>query len=74
MKQRILLLCDKYPGIAQRVEPENVETFFDALKRMLEGIDVDSRSYNNVARKYAEIYLNKDKVLKTYLDNLKIIT
>ena len=67
------VLCDKYPGIAQRVESENVEAIYDALKKMLEGIDVDSRSFNNVAREYAEIYLNKNTILKNYLDNLKNI-
>ena len=67
------VLCDKYPGIAQRVEPENVEAIYDALKKMLEGIDVDSRSFNNVVREYAEIYLNKNRILKNYLDNLKYI-
>ncbi len=66
-------MCDKYPGIAQRVEPENVEAICNTLKEMLEGIDVDSRSYNNVARKYAEMYLNKGKILKNYFNNLKHI-
>ena len=66
-------MCDKYPGIAQRVEPENVEAICDTLKEMLEGIDVNSRSYNNVARKYAEMYLNKGKILKNYFNNLKHI-
>ncbi len=67
------VLCDKYPGIAQRVEPENVEAIYDALKKMLEGIDVDSRSYNSVAREYAEINLNKNRILRNYFDNLKYI-
>lgn len=67
------VLCDKYPGIAQRVEPENVETIYDALEKMLECIDVNSRSFNNVVREYAEINLSKNRILRNYFDNLKYI-
>ena len=68
------VLCDKYPGIAQRVEPENVKAIYDALKKLLAGIDADSRSYNSVARKYAEIHLSKNKILNSYLNHLIFIS
>ncbi|MBA7537593.1 hypothetical protein ES705_29862 [subsurface metagenome] len=68
------ILCDNYPGICQRIEPGNAEALFDALKKMLESIDVDSRSYNNAAREYAEIHLSKNKILNSYLDYLIFIS
>lgn len=67
-------LFNNYPGIYELVEPGNGEELFKTLKRILKGIDVNSRSYNSVARKYAEVHLSKNKILNSYLDYLIFIS
>jgi len=57
------LLSEKYPGIYQRVEPENVALFVEALHEMLEK---RSQGINNVAREYALKFLSKNIVLSDF--------
>ncbi len=61
------LLVEKYPGIAERVEPEDLEQFIGGLKRLLER---DTKKSNKVARDYALTSLNKDAILGLFNDNL----
>jgi len=61
------LLSEKYPGIYQCVEPENVSLFVDALHKMLE------KKYdgiNAVARGYALKFLSKNIVLSDFEEYL----
>jgi colanic acid biosynthesis glycosyl transferase WcaI len=67
-------LCEKHPGIARRVEPEDPEKLTEALLEMLADIDVDNRRYNPVARAYAEENLDKQRVLARFeADLIKLV-
>ncbi len=61
------LLVDTYPGIAERVEPEDLDQFVVGLKRLL---DQDTTKYNKIARDYALTSLNKDAILDRFNDDL----
>jgi colanic acid biosynthesis glycosyl transferase WcaI len=68
------MLCEKHPGIALRVEPEDPEKLTEALLEMLADIDVDNRRYNPVARAYAEENLYKQRVLARFeADLIKLV-
>lgn len=56
------LLCEEFPGIAVRIEPESV----DAL---IEGIDhtLTMSQPNAIASEYAREYLDKDRILGRFL-------
>lgn len=57
------VLCDRFPEIAHRVEPENLAVFIAALNELLGKVNVSQRHYNKTARDYAERYLAKQAVL-----------
>ncbi|WP_435234240.1 WcaI family glycosyltransferase [Psychromonas sp. PT13] len=57
----------KHPGIFTCVEPENVTSFVNGLNSLLDQV---GRSYNVVARDFAEKYLSKDKVIDKFLTDL----
>lgn len=59
-------LCERHPGIARRVEPEDAVLFANDLREMLAAVDVEHRKPNLVARAYAEENLDKDRVLKRF--------
>ena len=61
------LLPEKYPGIYQCVEPENVSLFVGALHEILEKKCDD---INNVAREYALKFLSKNIVLSDFEEYL----
>ena len=62
------LLCEKHPGIAHRVEPEDDAAFIEGLEYMLEQ---DTRQPNMIARRYAEEYLDKDVILPRFMKDLE---
>ena len=68
------VLCENFPGIARRVPPEDQERFITVLQQMLAAIDTDKRFSNRVARDYAEKYLQKDRILRRFMEDLKLIT
>jgi colanic acid biosynthesis glycosyl transferase WcaI len=59
-------LCSKYPGIAECVEPENLDQFLTALSRMLLATKNGKPKINMVARDYAMTKLNKQIVLEQF--------
>lgn len=60
------LLCEHYPSIAERVEPEDLDQFVAALDNMLVAARLGRSKINEVARNYALEYLNKEKVLRQF--------
>ena len=64
------LLCKKYPGIAECVEPENLPKFVSALRKMLKTNQTDEQKINIVARDYALKMLNKQIVLEKFEQTL----
>ena len=65
------LLCNKYPGIARCVEPENVDALTACLKDMLSNLPPKSeQTHNRVARQFAFDNLNKDQVLSRFAGEL----
>lgn len=59
-------LCEHFPFVAKRVEPENLPAFVDALTGLLQSINVHQRRHNQNAREYAERYLSKQSVLQGF--------
>lgn len=57
------LLIERFANIAQRVEPENLEIFVAALEKML---NTDTKAINQVARQYAEGFLNQHAILERF--------
>jgi colanic acid biosynthesis glycosyl transferase WcaI len=64
-------LCQKYPGIAECVEPENLTQFVNALHKMLSIAKSEKPNTNIIARDYALNKLNKDIVLQNFANILK---
>lgn len=60
------LLCQQFPGIAECVDPENVEQFVALLRRMLMAAKSGRPCVNKVARQYAVEQLNKQNVLQKF--------
>lgn len=67
------LLCKNFPGIAQRVEPENLLEFTQALTALLKQINVKQHNSNQQARQYAEKYLTKEQVLQQFEQDLNAL-
>jgi len=67
------LLCDQYPGIAKRVVPDDPGSFTHALEEMLQEINTKNSNINQVARKYAENFLDKEKALGDFSRNLNLL-
>ena len=73
-------LCSNFPGIAERVEPEDTDAFIAGLTRVLNLVCAEnhkgrraqrfaaqgSAAFNTVARQYALEFLNKDAVLSRF--------
>ncbi|WP_299734779.1 glycosyltransferase WbuB [uncultured Endozoicomonas sp.] len=62
-------LCNNFPGIAERVEPEDLNAFIAGLSTLLENV-INADGYNKTARQYALDYLNKDAVLNRFEQDL----
>jgi len=56
-------LVEKHPGIAERVDPENLDDFVRGLKVLLEQ---DTKVANETARNYAVEFLSRDSVLPRF--------
>jgi colanic acid biosynthesis glycosyl transferase WcaI len=61
-------LAERFSGIFHCVEPENTEEFIAGLTSLLNS---NLATHNQIARKYAEEYLAKDKILDKFVDDLK---
>jgi len=68
------LLCAQYPGIAERVEPENLEQFLASLKAMLNAAKAGRPRVNMKARQYALEKLRKEAILQNFDDFLMSLT
>ncbi len=65
------IICQKYPGIARCIEPENVDALVDALKDMLLVLPSKAQGlYNKIAYKFALDNLKKDQVLNSLVNEL----
>ena len=62
-------LCSNFPGIAERVEPEDLDAFIAGLSILIEKVSM-SDCHNKTARQYALDYLNKDAVLNRFEQDL----
>ncbi|MGJ0486529.1 MAG: glycosyltransferase WbuB [Methylomicrobium sp.] len=60
------ILCEQYPGIAERVEPENLEQFVTSLKSMLNAAKTGRPRVNMKARQYALENLGKEAILRGF--------
>jgi len=63
------VLSDKFPGIYERVEPENASLLVGALNKLL--LEQDMSVHNKVARDYAVEYLSRDKILGRFEEDMK---
>jgi colanic acid biosynthesis glycosyl transferase WcaI len=63
-------LSEKYPGIFELVEPESDRDFISGLERLLSR---DLTSYNQIARQYAEQYLDKEVILSRFYQDMQAI-
>jgi colanic acid biosynthesis glycosyl transferase WcaI len=61
-------LSEKYPGIFELVEPESDRDFISGLERLLSR---DLSSYNQIARQYAEQYLDKEIILSRFYQDMQ---
>jgi colanic acid biosynthesis glycosyl transferase WcaI len=59
-------LCIEYPGIAVLAEPESSESLILAIREVL-----CLPKQNNVAKDYAKNFLEKEKILSTFMDKVK---
>lgn len=62
------ILNDDFPGIVEIVEPENAKLIVSSIKNILRKRKL--QKINNVARQYAEKFLNKENILKTFNEKL----
>jgi len=67
-------LCEQYPGIAERVEPENLVQFIASLKNMLNAAKTGRPKVNMKARQYALENLRKEAILQNFDDFLMRLT
>ncbi len=67
------ILCEKTPGIARLVVPEDIDNFVRVLKDMLQEIDLNKTNINLIARKYAEDFLSKEEALGKFAENLDLL-
>lgn len=66
-------LCEMYPDIAVRVEPEDEPALISALRGMLAKVDPAHRRTNPTARAYAENNLDKQRVLERFEADLDTV-
>jgi colanic acid biosynthesis glycosyl transferase WcaI len=60
-------LCNKYPGIAILVEPESIDSLSDGIFLALKMPPI-----NVIAITYAQKYLQKNVIIETFLESIKI--
>jgi colanic acid biosynthesis glycosyl transferase WcaI len=66
------LLCQKYPGIAKRIDPENTDALVATVREMLENLPPKTQGvYNRVAHQFALDNLKKDHILGRLVSHLK---
>jgi colanic acid biosynthesis glycosyl transferase WcaI len=59
---------ERHPGIFTCAEPENTEKFIEGIQELLAK---DLTEHNEVAREFAEQYLDKDKILDQFVVDLE---
>ena len=64
-------LAQQHPGIYSCVEPEQRDSFIAALETELNR--ADEAGYNEVARRYAELNLNQQAVLRRFEADLDLL-
>ncbi|MCG8536919.1 MAG: glycosyltransferase, partial [Pseudomonadales bacterium] len=64
-------LAEKYPGIYSCIEPECLDAFIGAIDTELDR--VASQNVNHVARRYAELNLNKEAVLRRFESDMDLL-
>jgi len=64
------VLADKFPGIYERIEPEDSSLLVSAVNKLL---GQDRALHNKVARDYAVEYLSKDKILRRFEEDMKAL-
>ncbi|WP_445371847.1 glycosyltransferase WbuB [Methylomonas sp. HW2-6] len=65
------VLCEKYPGISKRIEPENTEALVSEIKSTLLSLPkIKEGGFNKVARQFALDNLKKDQILGRLVDRL----
>lgn len=64
-------LAEKYPGIYSCIEPECLDAFIGAIDTELDR--VASHNVNHVARRYAELNLNKEAVLRRFESDMDLL-
>ncbi len=62
------MLCNKFPGIAVLVEPESVDSLISGISRAL-----TMPIPNQIAQKYANNFLDKDKILNRFVKDIELI-
>jgi colanic acid biosynthesis glycosyl transferase WcaI len=55
------ILCSEYEGIAELVEPEDVDALIDGIERAL-----SRKTPNKVAAEYAQVNIDSEKVLRNF--------
>ena len=66
-------ICQKYPGIARCIEPENVDALVETLKDMLLVLPSKAHGlYNKIAYNFAQDNLMKDIVLNSPVNKLEV--
>ncbi|WP_133468578.1 WcaI family glycosyltransferase [Paraglaciecola marina] len=60
-------LSQRFPGIFTCIEPESIDVFVIALNEML---NQKRTTFNSVARTFSEVYLDKDKIINSYISDL----
>lgn len=69
------LLCEKYPGIAYRIEPEDASVLAKCLATILESKKGrSSKEYNTIAHQFALDNLQKDGILGRFASRLTEIS
>lgn len=59
------LLCSEYPGIAELVEPESVDALLEGVQRV-----ITMPQPNEVAQGYAQEFLDKQRILSRFLEEI----
>ncbi|MBU1831463.1 MAG: hypothetical protein KKF24_02080, partial [Gammaproteobacteria bacterium] len=59
------VLCREYEGIAELVEPEDVDALIDGIERAL-----NRDTPNKVAADYAQVNIDSEKVLRNFESEL----
>ena len=63
-------LCSNFPGIAERVEPEDAGQFISGLEKLLAQI-TSTTGHNQIARQYALDFLSQEQILNRFEKELR---